>query len=110
MSYNRELIQKLAECAAACENCMDSCLSEENIGMMVRCIRLDRDCAKICQLTASFITSHSEHAMHVIKECIEICEQCAAECEKHDHNHCQECARACRECAEACKSYQGANV
>ncbi|WP_373711169.1 four-helix bundle copper-binding protein [Jeotgalibaca porci] len=30
---------------------------------------------------------------------------CADECEKHDHNHCQECAKACRACEEACNAY-----
>jgi hypothetical protein len=105
MIQHRDLILKLAECAAACENCLDSCLSEDDVQMMVGCIRLDRDCSKICQLTASFVASHSEHAKHVIKECIELCELCAEECEKHDHDHCKDCARACRECAEACRSF-----
>ncbi|KEO73743.1 four-helix bundle copper-binding protein [Anditalea andensis] len=105
MSYNKELIQKLAICAAACENCMDACLSEDDISMMVPCIRLDRDCAKICQLTASFISANSQHALHVLKECIEICGQCADECEKHEHEHCQQCAEACKACAEACRGY-----
>ena len=28
---------------------------------------------------------------------------CAAECEKHDHEHCKLCAQMCRECAEDCR-------
>ncbi|MBS9525463.1 four-helix bundle copper-binding protein [Litoribacter alkaliphilus] len=107
---HQDLIQKLAVCAAACEHCMDSCLSEDNVQHMVACIKTDRDCAKICQLTASFVASGSRHAQHLIKECIEICNECAAECEKHDHDHCKQCAKACRECVEACKSYQTAQV
>lgn len=108
MNNNGELIQKLAECAAACENCLNSCLSEEDVKMMVKCIRLDRDCAKICQLTSSFVSSHSEHAQHLIKECIEICDQCASECGQHQHEHCQKCAKACKACAEACRNFQNA--
>lgn len=75
--------------------------------MMVGCIRLDRDCAKICQLTASFIASRSPHADHIIRECEEICRLCAEECGRHEFDHCQQCAKACRECAEACRQYQG---
>lgn len=107
---NTTLIQKLARCAAACEACMDACLSEEDIKKMVRCIRLDRDCAKICYVTASFVASNSDHASHLIKECEEICRLCREECEKHDMQHCEECAWACKECEEACRSYAGAEV
>ncbi|ECX3894299.1 four-helix bundle copper-binding protein, partial [Salmonella enterica] len=27
---------------------------------------------------------------------------CAEECARHDHDHCQNCARACSQCADAC--------
>jgi hypothetical protein len=33
-----------------------------------------------------------------------MCEQCAAECEQHDHEHCKLCAQICRECAEDCRN------
>lgn len=107
MAHNKELIQKLAECAAACEMCADACLDEQDIKKMVQCVRLDRDCAKICYTTASFVASHSQHAEHLIRECQEICRACAEECAKHDADHCQQCAQACRECAEACGSFSG---
>lgn len=110
MNNHDDLLRKLAECAAACERCMDACLGEQDVKMMVECIRLDRDCAKICQLTASFIASHSPHADHIINECEEICNLCAEECSKHDKNHCRECAKACRECADACREFQGVNA
>lgn len=106
MSHNKELLEKLGRCAAACENCMDSCLGEEDVKMMVKCIRLDRDCAKICALTASFVATHSDYARQIVKQCAEICRACAEECGKHEHDHCQECAQACRECVEACNSFQ----
>lgn len=107
---NQQLIQKLARCAAACETCMDACLSEDDVKKMVQCIRLDRDCAIICKATATLLASNSPHAQHLIKECEEVCRLCAEECEKHDMEHCKECAWACRECEEACKSYAGAEV
>lgn len=107
---NTQLIQKLARCAAACEACMDACLDEDDIKKMVRCIRLDRDCARICHTTASLLASNSDYAAHLVKECEEICRACKEECEKHEMEHCQECAWACRECEEACKSYEGAAV
>ena len=107
MNHNTELLEKLAHCAAACENCMDACLDEEDVKRMVQCIRTDRDCAKICHITASFVASNSAYASQLVKQCKEICSACAAECEKHEMEHCQACAKACRECEEACKSFSG---
>ena len=107
MNYEN-FLATLARCAAACENCADACLDEDNIKMMVPCIRLDRDCAKICNLTASFVASNSAHAKHVAKECQELCRLCGEECASHKTDHCQECAKACKECEEACRKFLAA--
>jgi len=42
VNENRELLQSLIECAMACEACATACLNEEDVGMMARCIELDR--------------------------------------------------------------------
>ncbi|MGC4036382.1 MAG: four-helix bundle copper-binding protein [Chitinophagaceae bacterium] len=100
---NQELINALNHCAAVCNFCANACLNENNVNEMTTCIRLDLDCAAICNLLASFIARQSPHASHLFSECVEICEKCAMECEKHSHmEHCQVCAEACRHCAEMC--------
>lgn len=104
---NSELLQKLAECASACERCLNACLDEQDIKKMVECIRLDRDCAAICHTTASLVASGSRFANELVDLCADICKACAEECGKHENEHCQECARACQECKEACHNYQG---
>ncbi len=103
---NRRVLDALANCIAHCEYCADACLSEDNIQPMVPCIRLDRDCADICRLTAAFIARSSPHAPHVLKECLEICQKCHDECARHQHDHCQACAKACLECLDACRAYK----
>lgn len=95
----------LVKCMTACETCATLCLQEDNVKMMVRCIMLDRDCADICLLTAQFVARNSNHAKHVMRECVEICRLCEEECRKHDHEHCQKCADACKECADACEEW-----
>jgi hypothetical protein len=110
MENNRELIRKLADCISACEMCMDSCLKEDDIKSMVDCIRTDRDCARICTMMLGLISSNSPQAGRWITECEMMCNICAEECEKHDMDHCIECAKACRECAEACHQYSGSEV
>ena len=100
---NHELLKALNICTAECNHCATACLDEQDVKVLARCIKLDIDCADICQLTASLVARGSEHANHLLKECAEVCEACAEECEKHAHmEHCRRCAEACRHCAEAC--------
>lgn len=92
-------------CAIECDYCADTCLGEQDVKMMAACIRLDRDCAKICYTAVSFMASGSAHAADVCQLCAHICEACATECEKHatHMDHCRKCAEACRKCAEECR-------
>ncbi|UII19908.1 four-helix bundle copper-binding protein [Fulvivirga ligni] len=102
---NTELLSKLSECIVACDNCADACLKEDNVKMMIKCIRTDRDCATICSLTSAYISRKSEYTEAAIKLCLKVCKDCAAECRKHDHDHCQTCAEKCEACAEACEEF-----
>lgn len=97
-----DCIAECNRCADICDYCATSCLSEENVAMMARCIRLDMDCAAQCRIAAGVMARESEHAVAICQLCAQICEACAEECEKHDHQHCKQCASACRQCANAC--------
>jgi hypothetical protein len=48
--------------------CWEACLREENIKMMVECIRLDRDCADAGMRPGT------------ARVCAEACRKCAEEC------------------------------
>lgn len=102
--HSKQLLDALNNCAAECNHCTSACLEEQDVKMLAKCISLDMDCAAICTLTASLIARGSEHGKHLLKECAEVCNACADECEKHaDHmDHCKKCAEACRACATAC--------
>lgn len=96
-------MEALSQCTAECNHCATACLEETDLKALTRCIKLNIDCAEICQLTSSFVARDSEHAHHLIRECADICEDCAAECEKHKYmEHCRKCAEICLHCAEAC--------
>lgn len=70
---------------------------------MTKCIQLDMECAAICYSAAQLMSLGSSKAEEVCRICADICNACAAECEKHKHmEHCAECAKACHECAEQC--------
>lgn len=62
-------IEACSNCALVCETCAASCLREEDVQMMARCIELDRDCADLCALAALLMTRDSEQAQALCKLC-----------------------------------------
>lgn len=100
---NIALIDALNNCATECSHCAMACLEEYDVSTLTKCIKANIDCADICRLTASLLSRGSEHGIHLLKECVEVCDACAEECEKYsDMEHCKKCAEVCRHCAEEC--------
>ncbi len=102
---NEKLIHALGNCINHCNYCADACLDEDNVKMMVDCIRLDRVCAEACSALAQILAIDYDKVQGLVDYCKEICEACAEECAKHEHQHCKDCADACRKCADACETY-----
>lgn len=93
-------------CAPICNSCADACSAEDMD--MRRCIRLCMDCADVCTATYRVASRRTDENRQLIRSmlavCIEACEICADECEKHDNAHCRRCATMCRECARDCRT------
>lgn len=102
---NEKIVHALGNCINHCNYCADACLDEENIKMMVPCIRLDRVCAAVCSSLNQILLTAYTDVDDLIRYCIKICHACADECEKHDIDHCRACAKACRDCARACEAF-----
>ncbi len=102
-------LEACVECLVACEMCSNACLDEENVKMMVPCIRLDRDCADACASALRAMARGGPLAEALCLACATACEACAAECEQHAamHEHCRICADACRRCAQECRRMVG---
>ncbi len=92
-------------CAKMCLSCADADMAEEMD--MTQCIRLCLDCADVCEATAKLGLRRTGSNQQVLREmlefCARTCDECAAECERHDHEHCRLCAQICRECAADCR-------
>ena len=106
----QNLLAALARCVAHCEYCSDACLYEEDVKMMVPCIRLDLDCADICGVTGRVLTRQTATPREVVRAqlqaCLAACRACGDECQKHagHHQHCAVCAEACHRCEAACQA------
>ena len=103
-------IEVLDDCANACTQCADACLSEQDLAALAKCIRLNSDCADVCTATSRVISRQTEYDANVtrplIEACIAVCRSCGDECERHAQamEHCRICAERCRECQQACET------
>jgi hypothetical protein len=93
-------------CAKMCLSCADACAAEKMD--MRQCIRTCLDCADVCEAAARLGLRRTGSNEDVLREmlefCARVCDACATECEKHDHEHCRLCAQMCRECADDCRN------
>jgi hypothetical protein len=91
-------------------SCGNSCLAEEDVRELRRCIALCDECADVCSTTLR-VLSRPFGADHLVTHrqltaCVKACSNSAEECERHapHHRHCAICARACRACVHACSA------
>jgi len=101
-------IEECYSCAQTCTSCADACLAEDGVTSLTQCIRLNLDCADICDITGRIATrrtgSDQEMLRRMLEACAAACRLCAGECEKHTKmQHCRICAEACRRCMTACE-------
>jgi hypothetical protein len=101
-----DAVHHLMYCAKMCRSCADACAAEDMD--MRQCERLCLDCADICDATANVALRQTGNNGQTVREMLELCaracDECAAECERHDHEHCKLCAQMCRECAQDCRN------
>jgi hypothetical protein len=109
-------IEQCFACAVTCTSCADACLAEKDVQELVRCIRLNLDCADVCVATGRVLTRQTSPESQLVRVMLETCAQacrvCAQECERHadHHEHCRICAEACRRCEQACQELLSANA
>lgn len=112
----RACVEACFECAAICTSCADACLAEDDVKHMVMCIRLNLDCADVCNLTGTLFARPSARDAQALalqlETCAAMCRACGDECARHGSmmEHCRICAESCRRCADACDRMRAALV
>ena len=102
-------IEECYSCAQTCTSCADACLAEDMVKDLRQCIRMNLDCADICNATGRIVTrrtgSDEELTRRILHSCAAACGLCGDECARHakQHEHCRICAEACRRCMQACE-------
>ncbi|HVF01980.1 MAG TPA: four-helix bundle copper-binding protein [Rubrobacteraceae bacterium] len=112
-----ECIDACFDCARACTACADACLGEQDMQMLVRCIRLDLDRADVCDATGRIFSRQMafdpEMARATLEACARVCRLCGDECDQHAQHgmeHCRICAKACRRYESVCNNVLSAIV
>ena len=113
ISLDRDLLLRCIDdcydCSATCTGCADACLGEPDALELIRAIRLNLDCADICDGVGRVLTRQTEVDLSVVRAaieaCVVACRACAVECERHaaHHDHCRVCAEVCRRCEQSCR-------
>src|SRR6188472_939591 len=85
----RSCIDACVACAQECEHCGDACIGHAE---MAGCVRTCRDCSELCWVCPGYMSRGSALAAAVCRACAEACDACAAECGKHQADHCKRCA------------------
>ena len=85
-------------CAAECEACAKLFLEAKDEAGAKACL----SSARACLLCADLSAGKSLRAGDACRLCEQLCQDCAATCEKSGTAHGKSCAKACRACAAAC--------
>lgn len=108
LSTLAQCIDACFRCAETCSACADACLAEKDVQMLIRCIRLNMDCADVCSTTGRMLTRQLQPDAGLVRSMLEVCAQacrvCGDECTQHagHHDHCRVCAEQCDLCEQAC--------
>ena len=87
----RTALYGFVEAAKVCDWCAEQCL-DEGPGM-AQCVRMCRDVVDLAELNFKFLARDSVFGSEVATTFVEAATECAQECSRHSHPHCQECAR-----------------
>ncbi|TGM06606.1 four-helix bundle copper-binding protein [Leptospira jelokensis] len=94
-------------CQLSAEVCLSHCLTELGKGekSMAACAASTREVISLCDSFVKLASQNSSFTKKLANLCIEVCESCAKECDKHANHHavCKECRDSCLACVKELK-------
>lgn len=103
MSHHK-ILGTIQHCEAICEFTEYS-IKMEGSSHRGEQLRLLRDCADICTLTAKYIARCSPFAKSIAALCAQICEICGTHCLQHPDELSQRCGQIYLHCAQECRAF-----
>ncbi|MCW7463919.1 four-helix bundle copper-binding protein [Leptospira limi] len=94
-------------CQLSAEVCLSHCITELGKGdkAMAACAASTREVISLCDSFVKLASQSSSFTKKLANLCVEVCEACAKECDKHANHHavCKECRDSCLACAKELK-------
>ena len=66
-------IEECFACAQSCTACADACLGEEQVAQLTRCIRLNLDCADVCEATGKIVSRQTQPQPELVRTMVQAC-------------------------------------
>ncbi len=103
---NTALIDAALDCIKKADACSAHCivLVKQGDTSIAECLSSVAETLPTCRALAALASSESKHLKALAKVCIDICQDCYDQCEKHqEHVECKECMDSCAVCIDECK-------
>jgi hypothetical protein len=99
-----ERIDACTDCHQVCVESISACMQRGGEHAHLLHLRLLMDCATVCDATRDLMLRSSDFAHQTARLCAQVCERCAASCERLEGDDMARCAAACRRCAALCNN------
>ncbi|MDJ0514499.1 MAG: Csp1 family four helix bundle copper storage protein [Methyloceanibacter sp.] len=104
--HHPELTKLALDCVGLGEACVAHCIKLMGTGdtSLTDCLIAVNAMLPMCATLARYAASDAKRLNELAAVCIDVCDDCAKECEKHpEHAECKACGDACVDCIKACK-------
>ena len=103
--HHPELTKLALDCVGLGEACVAHCIKVLGTGdtSLTDCLITVNAMLPMCAALARFAASDAKRLKELAAVCIDVCDDCAKECEKHTEHE------ECKACGEACSSVIGAS-
>ena len=105
-AHHPELTKLALDCVGLGEACVAHCIKLLGTGdtSLTDCLISVNAMLPMCAALARFAASDAKRLEELAAVCIDVCDDCAKECETHpEHAECKACGEACVACIDACK-------
>ncbi|PJZ64730.1 twin-arginine translocation signal protein [Leptospira wolffii] len=100
-------IDAAAQCVVKGQICINMCIEflGEGHQEMADCLRSVEETSALCEAFIKLASRKSPGTKKLASLCLESCERCAIQCDKHadHHQECKDCSDSCKACIEEFK-------
>jgi len=102
---NKALVATSSDCVSKGEICLSHCIDILASGdkSMAACAKSVDELLAVCGALHALAAQGAPSLGKLASVALDVCRRCEAECKKHAHPPCKDCATACAACAAECK-------